>query len=110
MAEFINVQTGVEILRDLAAKEANQWHKSVYDPEWREWVDAKHRYEDAVKTYPIAMMRAQAVFLADRCLLHWVRQRIEIAASNKGPVDSYEYQRDEGKLETLYELEEELDA
>lgn len=42
------------------------------------------------------------------CLKHWIRQRIEIAASNPGPVDAYDYQRDQGKLDILHELEDEL--
>lgn len=43
------------------------------------------------------------------CLLNWVRIQLAIAADNKGAVDDYCFQRDQGKIDILHELEDMLD-
>lgn len=131
--ELVTVEVGVEILRDLAHKEQYQYTEGIYAGKYALWQKARERYIRAKSSYPIAMMRAQSIFLQDpfclqcgasvppregegtcyKCdpvgvMLNWVRQRIEIAADNPGLVDDYGYQRDQGKLEILHELEEML--
>ena len=131
---MITVEKGVEILRELARTEPFQYNHGRFDPEYREYTDAVEAWKKAKKHSPIAMLRAKVVFLADKfchycgaclpkrdgegtcmqcdpqgVLQNWVRNKIEIAAAMPGPVDCYDYQRAQGQLDVLHELEEMLD-